>query len=220
VAQADTALVQLGTQLVAEALSPGSVVASGNSDPYCAPSGVYACAGDDEWCVVTVVDDAQWRSLCAVVDRPELLDDERFSTVAQRIRHRSEADDVVVEWTCTRDPQQAADALQAAGVPAGPMLRLPQLLTDPQLTSRENYTLVRHDLLSAALPATARAARFEEIADPPMRPAPLPGQHTREICAELLGMSGTQIDALVRDGILQPSADDPALAATSAENLR
>lgn len=55
------------------------------------------------------------------------------------------------------------------------MLRLPQLLTDPQLTTRGAYTLVRHDLLTADLPATARAAHFEGIADPPMRPAPLPG---------------------------------------------
>ncbi|MFF3573670.1 CaiB/BaiF CoA transferase family protein [Nocardia jiangxiensis] len=220
VAQADTALVQLGTQLVAEALAPGSVVASGNSDPYCAPSGVYACDGDDEWCVVTVGDDAQWRSLCEVLGRPDLVNDERFCTVTQRIRHRAEVDAVVSEWTRARGPQEAAATLQAAGVPAGPMLRLPQLLTDPHLTARETYTLVQHDLLTTDLPATARAARFEEIADPATRPAPLPGQHTREICADLLGMSGGQIDALVRDGVLQPAADDPALVAASSENLR
>ncbi|WP_067680080.1 CaiB/BaiF CoA transferase family protein [Nocardia miyunensis] len=220
VAQADTALVQLGTQLVAEGLEPGSVVAPGNADPYCAPSGVYACAGDDEWCVVTIADDAQWRSLCEVLGRRDLADDERFSTVAQRIRHRDEADTALAEWARTRDPQQAAAELQAAGVPAGPMLRLPQLLTDPHLTARETYTLVEHDLLTTDLPATARAARFAEIADPPTRPAPLPGQQTREICTELLGMSEAEIDALVRDGVLQPPADDPALLAETAEKLQ
>ncbi len=215
VAQADTALVQLGTQLVAESLSPGSVTAPGNTDPYCAPAGVYPCAGDDEWCVVTVHEDTQWQALCEVLDHPGLAAEERFATAAQRIRHRTEVDALLSEWLRERDPQQAAASLQAAGIPAGPMLRLPQLLTDPHLSARETYTLVEHDLLTTSLPATARAARFEEIPDPPIRQAPLPGQHTREICEQLLGMPDTDIDALIRDGVLQPSADDPALATST-----
>ncbi|AHH19857.1 putative family III CoA-transferase [Nocardia nova SH22a] len=207
VAQSDTALVQLGAQLVAEGLRPGSVAASGNADPDCAPSGVYPCAGDDEWCVVTVRDDADWRAVCDVLNRPELAHDERFATAAQRIRHRTRVDALVSEWLCERDPQQAATALQSAGVPAGAMLRLPQLLTDPHLSARATYARVGHDLLTSDLPAAARAATFAEIADPPMRQAPVAGEHTREICSDLLAMSPAEIDALVRAGVLQPPAE-------------
>ncbi|MEV5651917.1 CoA transferase [Nocardia sp. NPDC052254] len=203
VAQADTALMQLGTQLVAEGLDPGSVTAPGNSDPYAAPGGVYACAGDDEWCVVSVRDDADWQALCVVLGRGDLRHDERFATAAQRIRHRDRADALLAGWLSARDPQQAAAILQAAGVPAGPMLRLPQLLTDPQLSARETYAVVEHDLLAAGLPAAARVAIFDEIADPPMRPAPLPGEHTREICAQLLAMPADEIDELIRAEVLQ-----------------
>jgi crotonobetainyl-CoA:carnitine CoA-transferase CaiB-like acyl-CoA transferase len=207
VAQADTALVQLGVQLVTEGLQPGTVTAPGNSDPYTAPSGVFPCAGDDEWCVVTVRDDEEWNALCTAIDRPEIALDTRFATGEQRITHRAEVDAAVAGWLSTRDPQEAAAALQASGVPAGAMLRLPQLLTDPQLINRRAFTTIGHELLFADLPASARVAVFDDIADPPARQAPLAGEQTREIVAVLLGLSDNEIDDLVRAGVLQPGAD-------------
>jgi crotonobetainyl-CoA:carnitine CoA-transferase CaiB-like acyl-CoA transferase len=211
IAQADTALVQLGSQLVTEGLRPGTVSAPGNTDPYAAPSGVYACAGDDEWCVVTVRGDDEWAALCTALDRRDLLEDSRFSTAAQRVAHRAETDALVAAWLRDRDRLEAAATLQAAGVPAGAMVRLPELLTDPHLTARHTYTTIGHDLLAADLPAAARVAVFGEIDDPPARQAPLAGEQTRQICTELLGLDDSEVDALVRSGVLQPPVTDPAL---------
>ncbi|WP_063129198.1 CaiB/BaiF CoA transferase family protein [Nocardia fusca] len=219
VAQADTALVHLGTQLVTEALLPGTVTAPGNADPYTAPSGVYACAGDDEWCVVTVHDDHQWAALCGVLDRLDLLSDTRLSSAADRIANRPELDRIVAAWLHDRDPQGAAAELQEAGVPAGAMLRLPQLLTDPHLTARGSYTQVEHDQLPMSLPAAARAAVFTGIADPPTRQAPLAGEHTREICTEL-GMDSAEIDALIGSRVLQTSATGATPIASSPRESR
>ncbi|MCF3939646.1 CaiB/BaiF CoA transferase family protein [Gordonia tangerina] len=216
VAQADTALVQLGVQLVTEGLRPGTVTAPGNSDPYAAPSGVFPCAGDDEWCVVTVRDDDEWKALCGIIDRPDLADDGRLATRGQRLEHRAEVDAAVAAWLSARDPQDAAATLQSVGVPAGAMLRLPQLLTDPQLTHRGAFTTIGHDLLFADLPASARVAVFDDIADPPARQAPLAGQHTREIVADLLGLGDNEIDDLVRSGVLQPGADDTSSTEVAA----
>jgi crotonobetainyl-CoA:carnitine CoA-transferase CaiB-like acyl-CoA transferase len=206
VAQADTALVQLGAQLVTESLRPGTVSAPGNSDAFAAPSGVFACAGDDEWCVVSVRDDDDWARLCAAIGRPELADAPAFRTRAERIRNRVDVDDVLEEWLRTRSPAQAVAELQSAGVPAGMMLRLPELLTDPHLAARAAYTATHHDLLPKALPTAARVARFSTIPDPPLRQAPVAWQHTREICEELLGMTPDEVDHLVAEGILQPPA--------------
>ena len=93
--------------------------------------------------------------------------------------------------------------LQAAGVPAGAMLRLPDLLTDPHLAARESFRTMSHALLSGPVPANARAARFAGIPDPPLRPAPVPGEHTRQIARGLLHLSDSEIDRLVHDGVLQ-----------------
>ncbi|MDV7087370.1 CaiB/BaiF CoA transferase family protein [Rhodococcus opacus] len=212
VAQADTAVVQLGNQLVAEFLEPGSINAPGNSDPYSAPSGVYPCAGDDEWCVVTVRDDEDWVRLCEVLGRFDLIDDPRFATTELRTAHRAEADEVLTQWLAHRTPTEAMETLQAAGVPAGAMIRLPELLTDPQLVARGAYTELEHELLPAALPTAKQVAHFATLPHWPLRQAPLAGQQTREICENVLGLNTVEIDSLVRDGVLQPPADDPALS--------
>ncbi|AWK74559.1 CoA transferase [Rhodococcus oxybenzonivorans] len=216
VAQADTAIVQLGNQLVAEHLAPGSINAPGNSDPYSAPSGVYPCAGDDEWCVVTVRDDADWVALCGVLRRPDLVDDPRFATPEFRIAHRAEADEVLAQWLLLHTPTEAMETLQAVGIPTGAMIRLPDLLTDPHLTARGAYTELEHELLPAPLPTAKQVAHFAALPDWPLRQAPLAGAQTRAICEEVLGLSTVEIDSLVHDGVLQPPADDPALSPVSS----
>ena len=204
-AQSDVALTHIGASLVAESLRPGSIRPMGNAHPHHAPSGVFACAGDDEWCVATVRTDEQWGAVCEVVGRPDLAADERFATAAARLSHRAEVDEVLARWTATVTPAQAATGLQNVGVAAGPMLRLPELLDDEHLRARATYTTVTHELLPADLPATARAAVFGDIEDPPSCQAPLAGEHTRQICAALLNMDDAEYGRLVESGVLQPA---------------
>ncbi|TSD94179.1 CoA transferase [Gordonia rubripertincta] len=204
VAQADTALVALGGQLVRESLAPGSVSAVGNTDPFAAPAGVFPCAGDDEWCVVTVRHDQDWRNLTRIIGRDDLADDDRFRLAAKRIENRDEVDKVLTEWLAERTPTEAMTALQEAGVPAGAMVRLPELLTDPHLTARDAYTQLQHPRLPAPLPTAVRVARFTSIPDAPLRPAPLPGADTHEIAVELLGLDESEYRSLVAGGVLQP----------------
>ena len=204
VAQADTALVALGGRLVRESLAPGSVSAVGNTDPFAAPAGVYPCAGDDEWCVVAIRDDQDWRNLTRLIGREDLAVDARFRHADKRIEHREEADKVLTEWLSERTPTEAMTSLQEAGVPAGAMVRLPELLTDPHLTAREAYTRLEHPLLPAPLPTAVRVARFTSIPDAPLHPAPLPGADTHEIAVGLLGLDEAEYQRFVADGVLQP----------------
>nr|WP_064570030.1 CoA transferase [Gordonia sp. LAM0048] len=205
IAQADAALVALGGQLARESLSPGSVRAEGNTDSFAAPSGVYPCAGDDEWVAVSVRDDHEWRGLAAVIGRDDLADDPRFGRRADRIENRAEADKVLAAWLAERTPTEAMTLLQEAGVPAGAMLRLPELLTDPHLLDRDAYTQLEHPMLPASLPTAVRVARFGSIPDAPLRPAPLPGADTHEIAVGVLGLTDDEYSRLVDDGVLQPA---------------
>ncbi|MFC3241602.1 CaiB/BaiF CoA transferase family protein [Gordonia humi] len=206
-AQSDVALTHIGASIAAESLRPGSVVPSGNAHPDHAPSGVFPCAGDDEWCVITVRSDDDWAAVAEAAGRPELIDDPRFASPSARRTHRADVDQIVAAWTASQAPRRVADRLQASGVAAAPMLRLPELLDDEHLVARRSYTTVTHDLLGTTLPATARAAAFAAIADPPSRQAPVAGEHTREICRELLGMDDAEIDRLADAGVLQPAGE-------------
>lgn len=212
VAQADTAIMQIATQLVTESLQPGRTSVAGNSHPYEAPSGVFPCAGDDEWCVVSVREDRDWQRVCEVVGRPDLAADPKFATTDARLENRAAVDDVLAAWTASRAPNDVMSELQAAGVPAAAMRRLPELLTDPQLVARGAFTELEHDRLPMALPTARQMAHFQTIPAWPLRPAPLAGEQTREICRTVLDMTDSEIDSLVGEGILQLAADEAAPA--------
>ncbi|WP_331244926.1 CoA transferase [Mycobacterium colombiense] len=201
VPQADVALSALGPTLAAASRRPGQVIAEGNRRSGAAPAGVFPCAGDDEWCVIDVRDDADWQQLVAVTGIGEKP---HWATYAGREIDRSEIETALAAWTSCHDPMRVEDILQAAGVPAAAMLRLPDHLTHPHLRARNSFRTLDHPLLSRPLPTSARIARFSSIPDPPLNPAPMPGEHTREICTSLLRLKPDEIDRLVAAGVLQP----------------
>ncbi|GAC68491.1 CaiB/BaiF CoA transferase family protein [Gordonia soli] len=219
VAQAETAIMQIGVHLVRESLDPGSVAATGNGDPSASSFGVYRCKGDDEWIVVDVRDDRHRRGLARVLGRSVLAEDHRHDSGVTRLRPRGEIDALLVAWLAELSPTQAMTALQDAGVPAGAMLRLPELLTDPHLIARDAYSSLDHPLLPNDLPTAVRVARFGTIPDAPVRPAPLAGEHTAEVASELLGLGVSEIADLVATGVLQP-AGEVTVAAGSASSSR
>src|SRR5262249_54358650 len=98
VGQADAGVNTIAELVPEESLAPGSVVAQGNRSSHGAPWGVYPCAGDDAWCVITARDDRDWRALANALDRPELATDARFASVADRRAHHDELDRILSAW--------------------------------------------------------------------------------------------------------------------------
>jgi crotonobetainyl-CoA:carnitine CoA-transferase CaiB-like acyl-CoA transferase len=208
VPQADVAVYALGPTLAFASSRAGSVDAEGNRRSGLAPAGVFPCAGDDEWCVIAVREDDDWRALAAVTGLP---DDPDLRSFAGRAARRAQLEEQLASWTASHDPADVEEKLQAVGVPAAAMVRLPEELTHPQLVARDSFHTLHHPMLSRPVPTSARLARFSSIPDPALRPAPIAGEHTREICASLLRMKSDEIDRLVAAGVLQPPPDDPAL---------
>ncbi|WP_179293457.1 CaiB/BaiF CoA-transferase family protein [Mycobacterium intracellulare] len=169
---------------------------------------VYPCAGDDEWCVISIRTDDEWRRAASVFDHPEWADDPRFATGQARLDNRDELVERVSAWTRTRTPLRAAELLQSAGVPAGPMNRPPDILEDPQLIARNVYSAMTHPLIENPLPAETGPAPYRHIPAARRGPAPQPGQDTVEICRNVLGMNTTDIQRLIDDRVLfGPAAD-------------
>lgn len=164
--------------------------------------GVYPCQGDDEWCVITVGAEADWPAIASVFGRNELADDPRFLTAAGRWESRDALHGVVAEYTRRRSPLEVATALQESGVPAGPMYRGADVLTDPQVRHRGLYTEMVHPLLDVALPSETRPALYRHIAAADLRPAPGLGEHTREVCRRFLSLGADDIEQLIADGVL------------------
>ena len=116
----------------------------GNRHPSRAPQGCYPCAGEDSWLTISCGTDAEFRALCQVMGRPELAADERFATTLTRHNHQDELDKEISTWSFDKDKLELFHALQAAGVPAGPVLNSPSAFADPHLKERDDWQQVTH----------------------------------------------------------------------------
>lgn len=213
VAQAETILTQLSTEYMRESLEPGSVVAHGNVGEFDAPQGIYPCAGDDEWCAITVESTEQFQSLARTIGHAELADDTRLQTSAGRVEHRDEIVEAVSAWCATRTPREVTTTLQSVGVPAGFMMRVRELLTDPHLAERGALREVEHPFLDKPVWNENAPALFRAIPDPKSESAPLHGEHTRDVISNVLGKDAAEIEALLESGVLE---EHPAVAPVSA----
>jgi crotonobetainyl-CoA:carnitine CoA-transferase CaiB-like acyl-CoA transferase len=151
---------------------------------------VYPCDGDDEWCVISLASDADRIAMAATMDRDALP------------RDRAELVASVSEWTSNRDKALVADILQRAGVPAAPMNRAADVLADPQITFRKVFSDMTHPLFDAPMPTETGPAPYLHIPPAELRPAPMPGEHTREICQKLLALDTDETDRLIAEGVL------------------
>lgn len=206
--QAETILMQIGTPLVEEALRPGGIEVTGSAGRHAAPWGVYPCAGDDEWCVVTVRDDEDWHRLRGALGNPRWASDPDLATTTGRITRRTEIDEHLTRWTRTLPPRSVTATLQAAGVPAGFMQRPEEFEDDPQLQAREFMRMLEQPGLEPRAVDNA-PFRSQRIPAPAENTAPEAGEHTRAICTGLLGLTTDEVDRLIASGVLEEPARSP-----------
>lgn len=151
--------------------------------------------------VVAVGNDGQFSKLCALLEMPELAQDERFRTNPLRVKHR----DALIprlEAAFVRKPLNAwIESLTRLGVPCGPLYDIPQVFDDPHVKARAVQVRIPHPR-AASVPALANPARLS--ATPPTydRPAPLLGEHTREVLSTVLGLSDQDVDRLAAEGVI------------------
>jgi crotonobetainyl-CoA:carnitine CoA-transferase CaiB-like acyl-CoA transferase len=88
-AQIEGTAAVLGTTYLDTSVNGDDPNPRGNHYALAAPHGVYRCHGEDRWCVISVRDDAEWRSFCRVIGRAELVSDGRFASLQARIDNRS-----------------------------------------------------------------------------------------------------------------------------------
>ena len=170
----------------------------GNEDPAMSPHGCYPCAGDDRWIAIAVDSDEAWLALCRVMGRAEWAADERYADVLSRIRHRAELDKMLGFETRNHDNHELMARLQAEGVAAGAVVDSEDLLFNEHLRERRFYEIVDHHEATGMppLPYAGRPWKLSDTPAVPPQPAPIMGQHNRDILASLLGRTDGEIAAL------------------------
>ena len=173
----------------------------GNKDHNMAPHNCYRCRGEDSWISIAVATDKEWESLCETMGRPELIQDERFRGVQERLDNDEELDRIVGHWTKDKDAYVVMEKLQKTEIAAAPSLSSEGLFKDPHLRQRAVFRQVEHPVIGkdwVIAPPWKLSATPAAID----RHAPLLGEHNDFVFRQLLGFSRKEIEELEAEQVI------------------
>ncbi len=198
-AQFECSVATLAPMLLAGAVNRTAPPRLGNRSTHAAPQGCYRCAGDDDWCVISVQTDEQWHALKAVLGDPSELLDPELDRLIGRLKRHDEIDAVIEAWSCQLSNLEVEGRLKAAGIPAERMRTAKDVVDCPD--TGEVFQPMEDppgwQMLVTGLPFT-----FQRSPVAPLSPAPRVGEHTRDVLQEWLGASTEEVERLDTEGAL------------------
>ena len=201
VAQIETGVYSLSELVVRCSANGESVARAGNREEGAAPHGVYPCAGDDAWIAIAVASDDEWQALVAAMGAPTWAREPRFATAAGRVAHQDDLDARLAAWTHKSGAYLLMAQLQEAGVPAGVVQHLNELLQDPQLAHRRHFVPLDHAVLGV-LPYERSGFRLSASPGGFDDSGPLLGEDNDKVLGEILGLSPAEIEQLLVDDVI------------------
>ncbi len=216
VPQRDGIVGLVGEYIVAEGVGEPIPTRIGNRDLQFAPHNVYRThdteprprlglgeelMGEevDTWLAIAVDSDAAWDGLRSVLNDTR-LDDVAYASAEGRRAGQEAIDAVIAEWARDRDPDEAAEALQAAGVAASQVLTPLDLTSDAHLEARGAFTTYDHSVTGVQR-TTLPAWRFARRPATHVGAAPAFGEHNTEVLTELAGYSPEEVKEMAAAGL-------------------
>jgi crotonobetainyl-CoA:carnitine CoA-transferase CaiB-like acyl-CoA transferase len=189
-------LANQGANYLATGTPPGRL---GNDHPNIAPYQVLKTA--DGSVIVACGNDNLFRKFCEVAGCRELPDDARFATNGKRVANRAELTRILSEVMAKRSMREWLGALEAAGVPCGPINDLEQVFAEPQAVARGLKMELPHPT-AGKVSLVRSPMRFSETPVQHDVPPPTLGQHTDEVLQGLLKKSPSEISKLRSEGVV------------------
>ena len=197
----DTSLFEAGIQQTywqaaiyfATGESPGP---SGSAHILSAP--YQAFHARDGWLTIGGANQSNWQRLARVLGAPQWLEDSRFLTNADRMKHLDALVALMNERLAAKTVREWIELLEREGVPCGPINSIAQMLADPQTLAREMVVELEHPKAGRTR-ALGLPIKLSATPGRVTRPAPTLGQHTREVLAEF-GFGESEVEALIRGG--------------------
>ncbi len=161
-----------------------------------APSGMYPCSGGgpNDYVYIMIATSQMWDALCTVIDRLDLLEDERFAEPEGRRTYAAEISTAITAWTSEREKFEAMHALSSAGVTSSAVYDTADLFSDPHLRARGFIHEIEHPV-EGPVTILGQPYRLSQ-SHVEIRPAPTLGQHTTEVLCADLGLDEAEVEVL------------------------
>jgi crotonobetainyl-CoA:carnitine CoA-transferase CaiB-like acyl-CoA transferase len=168
-----------------------------------APHGIYPCKpggpNDYVYLLTSRANPEHWPRLLKLIGREDLIGDPRYDKAAARVEHEAEVHELIAQWTRAHTKEEAMALISGAGVPAGAVFDSMELTEEPTFWSRGILQTMQHGDWQMTMPTWP--VRFDG-APPPVKPAPLLGEHTAETLGDWLGLGAGEVEALKKDGVV------------------
>jgi len=169
----------------------GEYIKQGVERPQLANYAAYTYANTfrakDGWVFISCTRDGIWRRFARIIGRDDLLEDSRFRTDWDRFVHRQEIDGIVNAWAASRSVEEITGIL-GDRVPCCRVNSIPEAVAEPQLASREMIIPLEYEG-AGEVPVPGSPVKLSDAPCRILRPAPLVGEHNREIYVDLLDYS-------------------------------
>ncbi|MGH8634590.1 MAG: CaiB/BaiF CoA transferase family protein, partial [Burkholderiales bacterium] len=183
-----------GMNYLATGVTPGRI---GNAHPNIVPYQPFKTRDGDV--ILACGNDNLFNKFSEVADCQHLARDARFATNSKRVENREAITSLLADIFAKRTTQEWCDALEAAGVPNGPINDLEQVFAEPQVIARGMRIELEH-ALAGKLPLIASPMKFSGTPLEHKAPPPTLGQHTDEVLRGLLGLDDAGIARLRAGG--------------------
>jgi len=156
---------------------------------------------DRKYVCIVAGSDANFSRLCKAMDRPDLLDDPRFTKLADRAAHGDLINGIVAEWTATLDAGDIEQRCVAYDVPVATAYSAADIFADPHMIERSDLVTVDDPVIG---PIRQQAPFPRRVGEAQVAPtgAPRLGEHTRAVLHDLLDLSDGELDRLATAGVI------------------
>lgn len=200
VALMDVQVACLANQAMNYLVSGNSPTRLGNAHPNIVPYQSFETS--DGYMILAIGNDDQFAKFCQEAGQPELAEDGRFVSNAQRVANREALVALLEPLVRKRTTADWIAALEARSVPCGPINSIGEAFDDPQIKAREMKIDIPHPTaVSGRSPSVANPLKMSGTPITYDNPAPMLGEHTRKILEET-GLSEEQIENLLAKGVI------------------
>jgi CoA:oxalate CoA-transferase len=169
----------------------------GSHHPSASPHNVYKTA--DGFVTIIIIEDNSWKTLARIIGRPELADDPEYSTIVQRLSRVEKVDEIVESWSKTKTSAEIMAIFKEEGLACGTVQNV-------EVVSKHPHSQARGMLVESQQPQMGSVKipgcpiNYSKTPVGQLNPAPLTGQHTKQVLTEFLGLSEDEYQELKNSG--------------------
>jgi len=173
---------------------------NGNHHVSAAPHGVYETNDKLKWIAIAIMSDDEWSTFRKIIGEPDWAENKEFNTVQGRLANKEYIDQEIEKYTIKQDREVLFQKLRRGGVRVGIVYNNHEAIIDPQLNTRNQWAYIDHPETGYSL-YDAMPIKMSKTPPRLEKPAPLLGEHTKEVMKNIVGMSDDAYSEYASSGL-------------------